>query len=197
MSTTQTSSLYFYLSLKSTVMNPKLNFIKSEWLKSLLVIPVIILALTVFSLSASGQKSTSAKKEVAPPPPTPPPPPSPPVPQSTDKKAVSVMTDGAYRVVDVMPEFPGGDSTLLKYIADSTHYPKDAKTQAIQGKVIVRFMIKANGSVSEVSVLKGVSPSLDEESIRVVKTLPKFTPGKLNGKTVPVWYMIPISFKLK
>jgi TonB family protein len=195
MSTTQTSSFYFCLSLKSTVMNPKTNFIKSVWLKSLLVIPAIILILTVFSLSASGQKSTSAKKEVAPPPPTPPPPP--PVTQSTDKKAASVMTDGAYRVVDVMPEFPGGDTALLKYIADSTHYPKDAKTQAIQGKVIVRFMIKANGSVSEVSVLKGVSPSLDEESIRVVKTLPKFTPGKLNGKAVPVWYMIPISFTLK
>jgi TonB family protein len=192
MSTTQTSSLYFCLSLKSTVMNPKTNLIKSVWLKSLLVVPAIILILTVFSLIASGQKSTSAKKEVAPPPPPPPP-----VTQSTDKKAASVMTDGAYRVVDVMPEFPGGDTTLLKYIADSTHYPKDAKTQAIQGKVIVRFMIKANGSVSEVSVLKGVSPSLDEESIRVVKTLPKFTPGKLNGKTVPVWYMIPISFTLK
>ena len=173
-------------------MNPKTNLIKSVWLKSLLVVPAIILILTVFSLIASGQKSTSAKKEVAPPPPPPPP-----VTQSTDKKAASVMTDGAYRVVDVMPEFPGGDTTLLKYIADSTHYPKDAKTQAIQGKVIVRFMIKANGSVSEVSVLKGVSPSLDEESIRVVKTLPKFTPGKLNGKTVPVWYMIPISFTLK
>ena len=176
-------------------MNPKTNFIKSVWLKSLLVIPAIILILTVFSLSASGQKSTSAKKEVAPPPPTPPPPP--PVTQSTDKKAASVMTDGAYRVGDVMPEFPGGDTALLKYIADSTHYPKDAKTQAIQGKVIVRFMIKANGSVSDVTVLKGVSPSLDEESVRVVKTLPKFTPGKLNGKAVPVWYMIPISFTLK
>ena len=175
-------------------MNPKTNFIKSVWLKSLLVVPVIIQALTVFSLSASGQKATTTKTEVAPPSsPSPPPP----VPQSTDKKAVSVMTDGAYRVVDVMPEFPGGDTALLKYIADSTHYPKDAKTQAIQGKVIVRFMIKANGSVSEVSVLKGVSPSLDEESIRVVKTLPKFNPGKLNGKTVPVWYMIPISFTLK
>ena len=173
-------------------MNPKTNFIKSVWLKSLLVVPAIILILTVFSLSASGQKSTSTKKEVAPPPPPPPP-----VTQSTDKKAASVMTDGAYRVVDEMPEFPGGDTTLLKYIADSTHYPKDAKTQAIQGKVIVRFMIKANGSVSDVTVLKGVSPSLDEESVRVVKTLPKFTPGKLNGKTVPVWYMIPISFTLK
>ena len=194
MSTTQTSSFYFCLSLKSTVMNPKTNFIKSVLLKSLLVIPAIILILTVFSLSASGQKATTTKTEVAPPSsPSPPPP----VPQSTDTKAVSVMTDGAYRVVDVMPEFPGGDSTLLKYIADSTHYPKDAKTQAIQGKVIVRFMIKANGSVSDVTVLKGVSPSLDEESVRVVKTLPKFTPGKLNGKAVPVWYMIPISFTLK
>ena len=178
-------------------MNPKTNFIKSVWLKSLLVIPVIILALTVFSLSASGQKSTSAKKEVAPPPPTPPPPPPPPVPQSTDTKAVSVMTDGAYRVVDVMPEFPGGDTALLKYIADSTHYPKDAKEHAIQGKVITRFMVKEDGSVSDVSVLKGVSPSLDNESIRVVKMLPKFSPGILNGKSVPVWYIVPITFKLK
>jgi protein TonB len=159
-----------------------------------LVIPIIILALAIFSLSASGQKSTATKTEVAPPPPPPPPPP---VPQSTDKKAASAMTEGAYQVVDVMPEFPGGDTTLLKYIADSTRYPKDAKTRAIQGKVIVRFMVNANGSVSEVSVLKGVSPSLDQESVRVVKTLPKFTPGKLNGKNVPVWYMIPISFTLK
>lgn len=100
-------------------------------------------------------------------------------------------------MVDRMPEFPGGDSLLLKYVQDSTHYPKDAKIQNIQGKVIVRFMVKADGSVSDVSVLRGVSPSLDKESIRVVKTIPKFTPGVLKGKTVPVWYMIPIQFSLK
>ncbi len=157
----------------------------------MLVIPTIILALAVFSLSASGQKTTATKKEVAPPPPPPPPPPA-----SSDKKQVTGMTDGAYQVVDVMPEFPGGDPALLKYIADSTRYPKDAKTQNIQGKVIVRFIVNANGSVEDVSVLKGVSPSLDTESVRVVKTLPKFTPGVLEGKTVPVWFMIPISFAL-
>ena len=163
-------------------MNPKTNFIKSVWLKSLLVIPVIILALTVFSLSASGQKSTSDKKETT---------------QASEKGKAAGMTDGAYQVVDVMPEFPGGDAALLKYVADSTRYPKDAKTQGIRGKVIVRFMVKADGSVSDVSVLKGVSPSLDQEAIRVVKTLPSFTPGELYGKTVPVWYMIPIQYSLK
>ena len=168
-------------------MNLKTNFIKSVWLKSLLVVPAIILVFTVFSLNASGQKSTTTKTEVAPPPPPP----------GSDKKSDSGITNGAYQVVDVMPEFPGGDQSLLKYIADSTRYPKDAKTQGIQGRVIVRFMVKADGSVSVVSVLQGVNPSLDKEAIRVVKSLPSFTPGKLKGKTVPVWYMIPIQYSLK
>lgn len=126
-----------------------------------------------------------------------PPPPPPPPPQSSNKKVTTAMTDGAYQVVDVMPEFPGGDKALLKYISDSTRYPKEAKGKAIQGKVITRFMVKADGSVSDVSVLKGVNPLLDNESIRVVKTLPKFTPGILKGTKVPVWYMIPITFALK
>jgi protein TonB len=128
--------------------------------------------------------------KIPPPPPPPPPPPS-------DKGSATGMTDGAYQQVDEMPVYPGGDTALLKYLADSTHYPKDAKTLGIQGKVIVRFMVKADGSVSDVSVLKGATPSLDKESIRVVKTLPKFTPAVLKGKTVPVWYMIPIQFALK
>ena len=86
---------------------------------------------------------------------------------------------------------------LLKFIADSVRYPKIDKDHAIQGKVITRFMVKEDGSVSDVSVLKGVSPTIDEESIRVVKMLPKFTPGSLKGKKVPVWFMVPITFKLK
>ena len=176
-------------------MNIKKNTLKTESLKLILVIQIIIVALIVFSSSASEQKSTSAKKGVAPP--SPPPPPPPPPPPGSDKKSDSGMTDGAYQKVDVMPVFPGGDQALLKYIADSTRYPKDAKTQGIQGKVIVRFMVKADGSVTDVSVLKGVTPSLDQEAIRVVKTLPSFTPGELYGKTVPVWYMIPIQYSLK
>ena len=135
--------------------------------KLILVIPVIILVLTLFSLNASGQKAETG------------------------------MKDGAYQEVDVMPVFPGGDAALLKFIADSTHYPKDAKEKGIQGKVLARFMVKKDGSVSDVSVMQKVNPSLDNEAIRVVKLLPKFTPGKLNGKTVPVWFMVPINFTLK
>ena len=129
-------------------------------------------------------------------PPTPPPPP--PSPPDSQKNSISGVKEGAaYKVVDEMPIFPGGDVALLKYIADSTHYPKDAKISGIQGKVITRFMVNADGTVSDVTVLKGVNASLDNEAVRVVRTLPKFTPGKLNGTNVPVWYMVPIDFKLK
>ena len=95
-----------------------------------------------------------------------------------------------------MPIFPGGDAALLKYIADNTKYPKDAKEKGIQGKVITRFKVKEDGSVSDVSVQRSRS-FLDAEAIRVVGTLPKFTPGKLKGKIVAVWYMVPITFSLK
>jgi TonB family protein len=126
-------------------------------------------------------------------PPSPPPPPPPPA----LKESGSGMTDGAYQTVDEMPIFPGGDPALLNYICANTIYPKEAKEKAIQGKVITRFKVTADGSVSDVSVLQGVNSSLDNEAIRVVGTLPKFTPGKLGGKSVAVWYMVPISFTLK
>ena len=148
-------------------MKTKNTIKKSVSLRTLLVIPIAILTLTLFSLNASAQKSETG------------------------------MTDGAYQKVDVMPEFPGGDVALLKYIANNTIYPKEAKEKGIQGKVITRFMVKKDGSVSDVSVAQGVNSALDNEALRVVKTLPSFTPGKLNGKTVPVWYMIPITFSLK
>jgi TonB family protein len=163
-------------------MKSKKTFVGPTSPKILLVITITLLALTFFSLNVSGQKSTSDKKETT---------------QASEKGKAAGMTDGAYQVVDVMPEFPGGDEALLKYIADSTHYPKEAKEKAIQGKVIARFMVRKDGSVSNVSILKGVNALLDDEAIRVVKTLPRFTPGKLKGKKVPVWFMIPISYTLK
>lgn len=114
-------------------------------------------------------------------------------PATTEEKAI----DGAYKEVDVMPEFPGGDTALLNFVARNTKYPEAAKNQAIQGKVVARFMVKEDGSVSDVTILKSANPLLDEESVRVVSSLPKFTPGLLNGKAVPVWFMIPIDFKLR
>jgi len=100
-------------------------------------------------------------------------------------------------MVDEMPLFPGGDAELLKYIAQNTVYPENAKKNQIQGRVIVRFCVTAKGSVNKISILKGVDPELDAEAVRVTKTLPAFKPGMQGGKAVPVWYMIPITFVLK
>jgi protein TonB len=100
-------------------------------------------------------------------------------------------------VVEEMPMFPGGDAALLTYIGEHTNYPEVAKENNIQGRVIVRFCVTAKGSVSQISVLKGVDPELDKEAMRVVSTLPTFKPGKQGGKPVPVWYMVPITFTLK
>jgi len=100
-------------------------------------------------------------------------------------------------VVEEMPMFPGGDAALLKYIGENTQYPEIAKENNIQGRVIVRFCVTSKGGVSQVSILKGVDPELDQEAIRVVNSLPAFKPGKQGGKPVPVWYMVPITFTLK
>jgi TonB family protein len=95
-----------------------------------------------------------------------------------------------------MPGFPGGDAALMKFIGDSIRYPKDAKEKGLQGKVVTRFIVKADGSVSEATIIKGISRSLDDEALRVIKSLPNFTPGELDGKKVAVSYMVPITFAL-
>lgn len=138
-------------------------------------------------------------------PPPPPPPPPPPVTSSESgkseltvvKEEVPAESENPFVVVEEMPMFPGGDPELLKFIGANTNYPEAAKQQNIQGRVIIRFCVTAKGGISQISVLKGVSPELDAEGIRVVNTLPEFKPGKQGGKPVPVWYMVPITFTLK
>jgi periplasmic protein TonB len=100
-------------------------------------------------------------------------------------------------VVEEMPSFPGGDVELFKFIYDNIQYPEIAKENNIQGKVILRFCVTSKGTVDQVSVTRGIDPSLDEEAIRVIKMLPLFKPGKQGGKPVNVWYSLPISFQLK
>jgi protein TonB len=100
-------------------------------------------------------------------------------------------------VVEEMPMFPGGEAALLEYIRENTQYPEVAKENNVQGKVIVRFCVTSKGTVDQISVLKGVDPELDEEAKRVVSTLPPFRPGRQDGKPVPVWFMVPITFTLK
>jgi TonB family protein len=132
--------------------------------------------------------------------PPPPPPPPPPKSNETAKSEKDNDTFGfqedPFVVVEEMPMFPGGDPALLKYIADNTRYPQAAKEQNLQGKVIIRFCVTAEGGVTKISILKGVAPELDAEAVRVVNSLPSFQPGKQGGKAVPVWYMVPIAFTL-
>ncbi len=102
-----------------------------------------------------------------------------------------------FTLVQEMPQFPGGNQALMKYISDHTIYPNIALENNIQGKVIVKFCVTAKGGVTQVSILRGVSPELNDEAIRVVKSFPKFIPGKQSGIPVPVWYVVPITFSLK
>lgn len=118
-------------------------------------------------------------------------PPPPPVPDQRNLAEIPQV------VVEEMPSFPGGDRALLNYITENIRYPQDAARKNIQGRVIVRFCITSIGGISQVSVLKNVDPALDAEAVRVVQTLPAFEPGRQDGKAVPVWYMVPITFTLK
>lgn len=99
-------------------------------------------------------------------------------------------------VVEHMPEFPGGDLALRKYIAEHVQYPEIAKENGLQGKVYIQFVINAKGEVEQVKVARGVDPALDKEAIRVVQGLPKWKPGSQSGKPVRVSYNVPINFQL-
>jgi periplasmic protein TonB len=100
-------------------------------------------------------------------------------------------------VVEEWPEYPGGLPALFKFIGENLHYPKEAQINNIQGKVILKFVVNADGSADRVQILKGIDSLLDNEAIRVVKTLPKFKPGKQGGVPVPVWFTLPVVFKIE
>jgi len=102
-----------------------------------------------------------------------------------------------FTVVEEMPQFPGGEGELLKFINRSIKYPVIAQENGIQGRVICAFVVNRDGSVVDGEVLRGVDPSLDKEALRVIGTLPKWTPGKQRGKPVRVKYTVPITFRLQ
>ncbi|MCM1518099.1 MAG: energy transducer TonB [Pseudoflavonifractor sp.] len=102
-----------------------------------------------------------------------------------------------FTAVEQMPQFPGGEGELMKYISSHIKYPPMAMENGVQGRVVVQFVVTKDGSVGQVKVMRGKDPDLDKEAVRVVKSLPKFIPGKMNGQAVNVWYTLPISFKLQ
>ncbi len=102
-----------------------------------------------------------------------------------------------YSCVEQMPQFPGGEAALMKYLLSHINYPPMAAEKEIQGRVVVRFIVSETGKVSDAIVIQSLDKDLDREAVRVCKSLPKFTPGRHNGQAVSVWYTLPVIFKLK
>lgn len=113
------------------------------------------------------------------------------------KSPVEETKEETLTVVDVMPQYPGGDRELLKFIAQSIKYPTDAQEAGVQGRVICSFVVDKKGNIVEPKIIRGIDPSLDAEALRVIGMMPRWTPGRQDGKAVRVLYTVPITFRLQ
>jgi len=190
------------LTFKRLVMMKKNISNKQSVIKLLIIIPIVLTS--VYFISCSKSENSSAIQN-----------------ESTDlqkknaeiKEPVTITENGKTATsvpleqiadeeisnfpLDVKPVYPGGDKELIKYIVTNTVYPKIAKEKGIQGTVYVRFVITKTGEVAQPKVMRAADPLLEEEAIRVVKSLPKWKPGEKEGKPVNVWFIIPVKFKLQ
>jgi TonB family protein len=123
--------------------------------------------------------NSEVQKEIAPPPPPP----------SSD--------DDIFMVVEKMPQYPGGDSELIKYLSQSIKYPVEAQKSGIQGRVICQFIVEKDGTISNIKIVRSVDPNLDAEAVRVIKAMPDWQPGEQKGQKVNVEYTLPINFRLQ
>lgn len=112
-----------------------------------------------------------------------------------DKKPEVVEEQKIFDVVEQQPTFPGGDPRV--WIGNNIHYPPVAEENGVQGTVVCQFVVETDGSISNVTVARGADPSLDKEAVRVIKSMPKWVPGKQNGRNVRVKYTIPVKFQLQ
>lgn len=117
------------------------------------------------------------------------------VPVEVEEEEVSETE--VFTIVEEMPAYPGGDAKLYEYLGKNIKYPQIARESGIQGRVFVNFVVEPDGSVSNVKVMRGIGGGCDEEAVRVIKTMPKWKPGKQRGKAVRVTYTIPVVFKLQ
>jgi protein TonB len=115
-----------------------------------------------------------------------------------EDKREEVEENVVFRVVETMPSFPGGDAALMKFISDNVRYPAIAQENGIQGRAICQFTVEKDGSISDIQIVRSAGDeTLDKEAKRVIKSMPKWSPGKQRGKAVRVSYTIPINFRLQ
>ena len=113
------------------------------------------------------------------------------------KYTAPVLTDQQpYKKVEKMPSYPGGDEARVKFMVENIKYPAEAKKNIVQGTVFVNYIVRADGSITDVKILRGIGGGCDEEAIRVIKLMPKWNPGMDKGKPVDVEFVMPIKFAL-
>ena len=183
-----------YQSLKKRIRMMTKNK-SSQWntLRALVVVPVIALALLAFANTKSvAAVAINQQAKVTP------------TSQVVKANAEAQVTDESapqskkvYRSVDQMPQFPGGEAGLMRYLQSNINYPANAAMNNIGGRVILQFVVEKDGHIGEVKVVRSIDPEIDAEAVRVVKSLPDFIPGRQDGEPVAVWYTIPVSFKVQ
>ena len=151
-------------------------------LKLLSIIPVLLFLIGVFSCKTENKETEKSINNVL---------------KSGQVEEKTVFSDSLYIDVENAPEFPGGNDALTNFIASNVKYPEVAKETGIKGKVFVQFVVSKDGVVKDVAISKGVDKLLDDEALRVIKSLPNWTPGKNKGVAVNVQFTIPINFQLK
>lgn len=117
--------------------------------------------------------------------------------QKRSPESSSVETGKVYDVVERMPQFPGGPSAMMKYLADNIKYPAEAEKDGVQGRVVVTFIVERDGSVTNAKIATSAEEHLDDEALRLVTTMPKWIPGRQDGHAVRVKYTVPVTFRLK
>ena len=115
----------------------------------------------------------------------------------TPTREAKVDENGVYMVCEEMPEFPGGMAECMKWLGANINYPETAQKNGVQGRVIVQFVVNTDGSIIEPQVARGIDPELDAEALRLINAMPKWKPGKQQGKAVKVKYTLPIAYRLQ
>ncbi|CAM3621030.1 energy transducer TonB [Pontibacter korlensis] len=115
----------------------------------------------------------------------------------TSDVVAEVVEEKPYTYVEQMPSFPGGEMEMMKYLGKNIRYPAAAQRAGVEGLVVLSFVVSKTGEISDIQVVKNLGAGTDEEAVRVVKTMPKWTPGKQNGRAVPVRYTLPVRFTIK
>jgi protein TonB len=119
------------------------------------------------------------------------------VPPPPPKPKQEEVTDEIFVVVENQPEFPGGNTAMMKFLSENIKYPVIAQENGIQGRVICNFVVERDGSITDVQVVRGVDPSLDREAMRVINEMPRWKPGKQRGQAVRVRFTLPVVFRLQ